>query len=204
MTYIFIHGLGQDSSSWDKTRSLLPADTIALDLWTMLGDKDMNYANLYQSFVSYCDDISEPVHLCGLSLGGMLALNYAADYPDKLASMAVIGAQYKIPKGLMKFQNFVFRLMPNTSFAKLGMRKTDLLKLTASMLDLDFSAKLKEISCPTLIICGEKDKTNKKASEDLSDRIANAEMKTIKDAGHELNIEAPVPLADMLKSFWNL
>ena len=41
------------------------------------------YANLSACFAEYCNKIGEPVHLCGISLGGMLALSYALDFPEK-------------------------------------------------------------------------------------------------------------------------
>ena len=126
MQCLFIHGLGQNSSSWNKTTSLVStADDITCpDLWTMMNRKEMTYENIYQSFINYCENISEPINLCGLSLGGIIALNYAIDYPNKVHSIVLIGAQYKTPKGLMKFQNLIFRLMPNNSFAEMGMKKT--------------------------------------------------------------------------------
>ena len=50
---------------------------------------------------------------------------------------------------------------------------------------------LKDVLCPSLIVCGEKDNANKKAAIHLSQNIPNAEIKLMKDAGHELNIDAP-------------
>ena len=75
-----------------------------------------------------------------------------------------IGTQYKMPKMMLPIQNLIFRLMPEKSFAKMNMKNPDILMLTKSMLNLDFSVKLKDISCPSLILCGEKDNANKKAS----------------------------------------
>jgi len=125
MHYLFIHGLGQDSSSWDKTiSSLSKIDSIfCLDLWASQNEEEITYTNLYQSFVKHCNDIFDKLNLCGLSLGGILALNYAIEYSDKVQSIVLIGTQYKIPKGLMKFQNIIFRFMPNGSFSKIGMKK---------------------------------------------------------------------------------
>jgi len=207
MQYLLIHGiggLGQNSSSWDKTISLLPkTKQIACpNLWTLLNEKEITYANLYQSFADYCNGISGKLNLCGLSLGGILALNYAIEYPNRVQSMVLIGAQYKTPKGLIRLQNVIFRLMPNSSFAKMGMQKNDVINLTNSMMELNFSMKLKDISCQSMIVCGEKDNANKKAARQLVQNIPNAEIQLIKDAGHEINIDAPEKLADILNVFW--
>ena len=207
MQYLFVHGiggLGQDSSSWDKTISLMSKTehVSCPNLWALLNGKEITYANLYQSFANYCNGISGKVNLCGLSLGGILALNYAIDFPSRVQSMVLIGAQYKTPKGLIKFQNVIFRLMPNSSFAKMGMQKNDIINLTTSMLELDFSTNLKDVSCSVMIVCGGKDNANKKAAMNLAQNIPNAEIQLIKDAGHEINIDAPDRLADILNAFW--
>ena len=73
----------------------------------------------------------------------------------------------------------------------MGMRKKDFIKLTNSMMDLNFNESLNNISCPVLLICGEKEKPNKKATKNLAERILKAEMKFIKNAKHEVNNDAP-------------
>lgn len=174
---------------------------ISLDLFSLLKGKDITYENLYHAFSEYCENISEPLNLCGLSLGAVLALNYAIDYPAKVQSLVLIGGQYEMPKGLLKFQNIMFRFVPETSFQKMGFNRKDMIQLTNSMLDLNFREDLKEISCRTLIICGEKDHANKKASKYLSESIAGAKIQFIENAGHELNLEAPKQLAEILNQF---
>jgi len=204
MQYIFIHGLGQSSSSWDKTISSLsqPNHIVSLDLWAMLNGKEITYANLYRSFVEYCEGIQEKLNLCGISLGAIIALNYAIEHPDRVQSIALIAAQHTMPKGLLKFQNVLFRLMPGSSFARMGMQKKDVISLTNSMIELDFSMKLKTVSCSALIVCGGKDNANKKAATDLVQGIPNAEIDLLENIGHKVNTEAPEKLAAILNVFW--
>ena len=38
--------------------------------------------------------------------------NYAIDHPDKVNSLILIAAQYKMPKKLLSIQNTIFRFMP--------------------------------------------------------------------------------------------
>lgn len=204
MRYIFIHGLGQHPSSWNPTISYMKKqeDVICLDLFALLRDKDVTYANLYHAFSKYCACISEPLNLCGLSLGAVLALNYAIDYPEKVKTLTLIGAQYKMPKALLKFQNIIFYLMPGAVFQKMGFKKKYFIQLTNSMIDLDFRERLKNISCSTLILCGEKDYVNKSASKNLVKRIEYAKIKFVENAGHEVNREAPKKLAEILEVFY--
>jgi len=204
MQYIFIHGLGQKPSSWDKTISFMekPIHAEYPDLLVLLNNKEVTYANLYLAFSDYCKNISEPLNLCGLSLGGVLALNYALDYPERVQSLVLIGAQYKMPGTLLKFQNIIFRFMPESSFKNTGFQKKDTIQLTNSMIDLDFSKKLKDISCAALVLCGEKDGSNRKAAKSLAENISGAKFQLIENASHEINVENPQKLALELERFY--
>lgn len=204
MQYVLIHGLGQTPFSWEKTISFLSKTNYvhSPDLWAMLNSENITYDNLYRAFTEFCDSTSGRLNLCGLSLGGILALHYAIEHPERLQSIVLIGAQHKMPKGLLKFQNVIFRLMPEKSFEKMGLPKREMMRFATSMADLNFSKQLKDITCPALIICGNKDSANKKAANDFFHRIPGAKLLLIENAGHELNIEAPRELASILNTFW--
>ncbi|MBS5316113.1 MAG: alpha/beta fold hydrolase [Clostridiales bacterium] len=203
MKNILLHGLGQTSSSWNNTVASMEnkLDILCPNLFDLLQDKEVSYANLYQVFSEYCTGLSEPFNICGLSLGGILALEYVIKNPTKVNSLVLIGTQYTMPKGLLKFQNIVFHLMPNRMFMEIGLGKKDCINLIKSMLDLDFQHELQKITCPVFIVCGEKDIANKKASLQLSKQIPNTEITFIKNAGHEVNMEAPKELGQILNTF---
>lgn len=207
MAYIFLHGLGQNPSSWNKTTSYMadvaePDNIICPDLFLSLKGREPIYDNLYRSFSEYCSNIPEPLHLCGLSLGAVIALNYTIDNPGKVKSLVLIAAQYKMPKALLKLQNIIFRFMPEAAFKNMGFHKGDFIKLTNSMTNLNFSENLKNISCPVLAVCGNKDSANTKAAEGLCKNIKNAQFRLIQDSGHEVNIDAPEKLAEILNNFY--
>lgn len=204
MVSILIHGLGQDASSWDKTINYLDEkrSTHCVDLFSLISTNEINYNNLYDLFVEYCEGFDEPVHLCGLSLGGILALNYAIDYPEKTKSLILIGTQYKMPKILLSVQNTIFRLMPKSVFYNTGLVKINFIKLSKSLTVLDFSKQLSEIERSVLVICGEKDFANKKASRRLHQQIEGSRLEMIENAGHEVNLDNPEKLAKVLADFW--
>ena len=56
MTYVFIHGLGQTLSSWDKVIAHLPADIQVYRpaLSALVKDKQITYENLYNAFENEC------------------------------------------------------------------------------------------------------------------------------------------------------
>lgn len=203
MANVFIHGLGQTPLSWEKTVKYMDfiTDVYCPDLSEMLQDKDISYDNLYKTFSVYCDGIAGKINLCGLSLGAVIALQYAIEHPGKVESMILIAAQYKMPKMLLTFQNMIFRFMPKKMFQQMGFGKKDFIVLSKSMMNIDFSHQLKDIKCPVLLLCGEKDKANKKASIELSENLPNSKFQLIENSGHEVNIDNPEELAAVIHKF---
>ena len=204
MKKILIHGLGHKAASWDKVISYMnnDKDILCPNLSTILNGKEASYDNLYSSFEAYCNEIDGKIDLCGLSLGGILTLNYAIDYPDKVEKLILIGTPYKVPKILFSIQNIIFRFLPKSMFENMAFGKKDTFILGNSMRKLDFSNKVKEITCSTLIICGQKDSANIKSAYYLSENIKNATLKIIENTGHIVNEENPKELSKLIMGFW--
>ncbi|MCM1024026.1 MAG: alpha/beta hydrolase [Prevotella sp.] len=204
MKRIFLHGLGQTPDSWEKTAELLnsPENNICPDLAALLDGREASYANLYAAFSEFCGGFDGAADLCGLSLGGVLALNYAVDYPQRVNSLALIAPQYRMPKGLLRFQNILFRFTPRKAFPETGFGKADFIRLCGTMTELDFSGCVHNITCPALVICGERDTANIKAARELADILENAELQIISGSGHEANTDAPEKLAEILNGFY--
>lgn len=205
MTYLFLHGLGQTAASWDRVLDtpVCRGEMLRPELAGFLRDRPCGYAALYEAFSAYCGGIPGPVSLCGLSLGGILAMQYAIEHPSKVQSLVLIGTQYVMPVKLLRVQNAVFHLMPQRLFANMGFSKKDFISLTGSMMDLDLQQGLRRIACPTLVVCGERDRANMPAALELRDQIAAAELRVIKGAGHAVNTDAPEALGASLHAFWN-
>lgn len=204
MKHILLHGLGQTSESWSRTvRAMkMPSEILCPDLSEWLIGKEVCYDTLYQTLCVFCSQISEPVNLCGLSLGGVLALQYGIENPGRINSLVLIGTQYSMPQKLLRFQNILFHFMPNRAFTDMGFGKKDFISLSKSMSTLNFQDRLKEIACPVLVICGEKDTANKRASLNLKELLPRAEISIIRNAGHEVNSDAPEELGELLSAFF--
>ena len=205
MKYLYLHGLGQKPDSWNRVikETKVSKSSCSLSLSEMLEGKSITYKELYLSFSSECDKENEEIVLCGLSLGAVLTLNYAIDHPDKVKALVLIAAQYKMPEKLLKFQNMLFRFMPNTMFKQFGFKKADVISLCGTMTELDFRDSLCKVSCPVLIVCGEKDNANKKASKELASYLSDSHFHELLKAGHEANIESPEALATVLQKFYD-
>lgn len=201
---IYLHGLGQTPASWDNLILQLGLGECCVcpDLIEISQGGQAAYESLYKGFSKMCTEIDEPIDLCGLSLGGVLALHYTIEHPEKVNSLILIATQFKMPKGLLRFQNFLFQFMPQSMFQQTGFGKKAFIQLCRTMMELDFSESIHKISCPALIVCGERDAANKKASARLACILKNAELQIISNSGHEVNTEAPERLAEVLRAFY--
>lgn len=94
--------------------------------------------------------------------------------------------------------------MPKRIFEKLGCSKRDMISLLDSMKNLSIPDKAPHIKSSTLIICGEKEKDNinMKSAKQLNKVIQNSKFKIIENAGHEVNIDNPIELANTIYDFW--
>ena len=203
-TKIFVHGSGHKATSWEKTISYMTnnEDIVCPNLSSILEGKEASYENLYSSFVKYCNEFDGQIHLCGLSLGGILALNFALDFPQKVKTLVLIGTPYKVPKVAFSFQNIIFRFLPKSIFETMAFDKKNTFALGDTMKNLDFSDRVKNIKCPTLILCGKKDSANMKSADYLSQSIRSAELKIIENTCHVVNEENPKALADILNEYY--
>ncbi len=204
MRKILIHGSGHKGTSWNETIKFMQdnKDILCPDLSSILNGKEASYTNLYSSFVEYCNKIDGQIDLCGLSLGGILALNYAIDYPNKVEKLVLIGTPHKVPKVMFSIQNIIFKFLPKKIFETMAFNKKDTFILGKTMKNLDFSNRVQNIKCPTLIICGEKDNANIKSAHYLAENIENAKLEIMKNTGHIINEESPEELAKTLTEFW--
>lgn len=205
MKNILIHGLGQNSKDWDtiknelETRGISP---IVPDLFDLTKGRELDYPTVYQAFSELCESYKDKLNLCGLSLGGLLELNYAIQYPRKINSLVLIGTPFEIPKGLLKFQNIVFRFMPKAAFQNMGVSKKDFIRLSNSMTNLNFMELVATLGCPALILCGAKDKTNMESAKRFHEAMKNSKLVIVDDSGHEVNKDNPNELVSILQDFW--
>ena len=202
---IFIHGSGHRAESWKATLSCMKnsGDILCPDSASILKGKEAVYENLYAAFIEYCGRIDGRIHLCGLSLGGILALNYTLDFPEKVKTLVLIGTPHKVPKIMFRIQNMIFRFLPESVFQNMAFNKRDTFLLGNSMKNLDFSDRVKDITCPALIICGKKDRANMKSARYLRQNMKNAKLKIIQNTGHVVNEENPQDLGRLLDKFYS-
>lgn len=199
MKTVFWHGLGQTAETWKEViRRSACEDTDCPELFS-LTETDITYSQILHGLEKRYAGETEPFRLCGLSLGAVLALDYALRHGSQVDSLLLIGGQYQVPGLLIDFQNLLFRCMPNKMFEGMGLSKKDMIGLTRSMRSLDFSGQLDRITCPVTIVCGEKDKANLKAAREMKKALPKAKLHIVPGAGHEVNQCAPEAIAALLR-----
>ena len=205
MKTILVHGSGHKATSWKETIAYMKngTDILCPDLSSILNGKEARYPNLYASFVEYCGQIDGQIHLCGISLGGIIGLNYTLDFPEKVKTLVLIGTPHKVPMASFAIQNAFFKLLPKSAFNNMAFDKKNTFVLGKSMKDLDFSSRVKSIQCPTLIVCGRKDSANIKSAYYFSQNIENATLEIIENTGHVVNEENPKALSQILENFYS-
>lgn len=205
---VFIHGLGDRPDAWKHQIEKLPtgfrsvtveipglvADTSAIDPFSLSTASASILAELDRRGI-------ENAHLCGLSLGAMIAFRIAADCPERARSLTLAAGQVKPPRALMAIQNAIMRVLPEKLVAPDGVSKKQMLNVVGAAATADLSGDLASIMTPTLVLCGSKDRANLPAARVLAAGIPDAELRIIDGAGHQSNIQEPERFSALLNDF---
>lgn len=203
MKMLFLHGLGQQKQAWDKTIQHLKCNDIECPDLTFDLENNPTFDYMADKLELKIIEESSSIIICGLSLGAVLGLELYFRQPEKIAALILIAPQYKIPKMLIDVQNLFFRLMPNRLFLKSGLSKNNMISISSSIGSLDYSDRIKNISCPVYIVCGKKDKVNMKAAVRLNELLVLSSLKFVDGANHEVNIDKPDILAKIINSVYD-
>jgi len=231
---VFLHGVGSDKSVWDfqlqqlsKSRCVFAFDYPGYGE-SDLPENDLNLTEMARYIFGAMDALSiEKAHICGLSMGGLVAFEMFAQNPKRLASLILANTFACHPNGAEMAErslNFIkthsmrefaeqrvdFLLAPETSadvrnqvvetMARIDKRTYNWASKavwTADYLDL-----LPKINVPTLVIGGDLDQPTPPAlSRELAYNIAGAKMVIIQNAGHLSNFDQPQIFNELLEMF---
>lgn len=205
-TVVFLHGAGAGPESWDGQLHALPAGFVGFaPRLPGVRDIDARQFSLDDAATAIRDELdrrgAEQAHLCGLSLGAMVATRFAIDYPDRTASLVLSGGQVHPNPILMQAQQAIMRVLPARLVAPKGMSKHTLLTVLNVIAKVDFRPELSRISAPTLVLCGARDRPNLPAARELAAAIPGAELQIVPGAGHEWNTQLPEEFSRRLNNF---
>lgn len=206
-TVVFLHGIGAGPDSWNAQVAALPDGYTGIaPRIAGLTDADGQRFSLTAAATAIRSELDrrgiERAHLCGLSLGAMVATRFAIDSPESVASLVLSGSQIRPNPVLMKVQSAIMRLLPARVVAQPGMSKGRMLAVLRAVGATDFRGEVAEITVPTLVMCGLKDRPNLPAARALAAGIPGAQLELVPEAGHEWNVRQPDEFSARLNAFY--
>jgi len=234
---VLLHGLGSCSEDWGFQ---LPALTrshrvLALDLPGHGRSPALPHLPTISDFSNaVIEDISPelhgPAHIAGLSLGGLVALQCAIDYPDTVRSLTIVNAfaRMQVPaRGIGRMlgrfgllvvapMSWVGRWVSDGLFpdpdqeqlralaaARLAANpRRAYLQAALAVARFDARGALSGIDCPTLVIAGEQDQTvGYQAKQRLAEGIRAARLVTLQGSGHASPVDAYIAFNQALLDF---
>jgi 3-oxoadipate enol-lactonase len=229
---VFLHGVGSDKSVWAPQLARFGnRRTVAFD-YPGYGESELienATRNDYAAAILAAMDALEvqKAHVCGLSLGGVIAIAMHATAPKRCASLIIADSFAVHPDGqaihdrsVAASQSMTMReLAEARSGALLGSAtKPDLrAEVIETMAAIDPTAyrigaaavwladqrdRATLIDVPTLILVGEEDGITPPAlSGELAALIPGSQLQPIANAGHLANIEKPEAFNRAVESF---
>jgi len=229
---VFLHGVGSDKSVWRPQLAHFGASrrAIAVD-YLGYGDSDPvsdgttrdDYA---AAIVAAMDALGiGRAHICGLSLGGVIAIAIHHAAPNRCASLILADTFAVHPDGRGIYDRSVAGSADMRAFAE---ARSDFLlaqpagpavrsEVVETMSRIHPAAycigaeavwladqrdRVAEIDVPTLIVCGDQDRPTPPAlSEDLHRLIPGSRLEMIADAGHLTNLERPSEFNRLVEDF---
>ena len=238
-TVVFIHAVGYDLTYWSAQIAALNGDynVVAFDLpghGRSTGDAaDWSFDQAASDVAKLIEDVSEePVHLVGLSFGGMIAQATVLARPDLVRSLTLMGTASRFSteaRAGMKARADATRkggmaaVLPSSLdrwfTPQTRALRPDLIdRVTKTILQddpavhaaiwdiisgFDVHDRLGEVRCPTLVLVGELDpSTPPTAAAALVEAIPDARLVIFPNASHMIQLEAPEAVNEELKRFF--
>lgn len=202
----FLHGPGGSPLSWEEQVSKLPPALPARAPWLRGlrpgNSEEFTLADAAADVLMnrQLDGVSTGA-LVGHSLGAMVALQCALDDPDSVSHLVLIAGQARPPKSAMRLQRLALRFVPKQRLATQGVSKDKLLQALGDGGHFDAEGSLHEVRCPTLVVCGARDRTNLPASRQIAAAVPRARLEIIDGAGHDVMREAAPAFNALLYDF---
>ncbi len=156
----------------------------------------------------------ERVALVGMSLGGHVATLAAARLQERAAGLVISGASMNfhgltgwwtrlVGRMMLRMKEEKLRAQAAASIRKKWPRETGEEIIAAGLYprgafepflelpDVDFHARLAEVTAPVLILNGEMDRPNRRGEERFAQAAKRARVEVIAGAGHACSIEQP-------------
>jgi 3-oxoadipate enol-lactonase len=229
--FVFLHPLGADARFWDPVRAELePRTSVALDLPGHgtapppgLGAGIEAYA------ASVADQLDEPAHLVGVSLGGLVAQELGASRPDLVASVVLVDTVAVYPEAFQQVwreraatarksglsslvEPMVAMWFPDQLAAAADPRVEQARRTFAStdpegyartcdvLSNVDLRDRVASLAVPTVVVCGEDDAPPFKDAASWFARAIGGSTVHWLPGRHACAVENPAKFAELLIS----
>ncbi|MGB7366873.1 alpha/beta fold hydrolase [Carnobacterium jeotgali] len=196
---LLLHGNGEDYKIFEQQiiHFSKKYQVIALDT---RGHGYSDHGKQLLTFQRVAEDILTVLHyfklpkvsIMGFSDGGNIALYFCSHYPDKVAKLIVIGANYKVvglkKESLIEVKKEYFLLAILGCFFLKAEKKKQVIDLMWHQLDLK-STDLITITAPTLVVAGENDVIEESHTRKLHELISKSKLVIVPAASHFLMVE---------------
>ncbi len=201
-TVVFVHGVGQTADAWREVIDALPPDARGEAVRLDLAADDFSLASAATRIRQHMDRRGiDRAHLCGLSLGAMIAVMIAAESPERVDRLILSGGQVRPNRALMTTQNALLRVLPARMASAPGLERADLLRVLRTVSTADLRPSLPLVRATTLVLCGGKDRPNLPAARELARGIPDAQLRIVPHVGHEWNVTHPAEFARQVADF---
>ena len=228
---IFLHGVGSDKSAWRPQLAHFGSArrAIAFD-YPGYGESDFIERATRDDFaaaiLAAMDALAiENAHVCGLSLGGVIAIAMHASAPERCASVIIADSFAVHPDGRAIYDRSIAAShggMRQLAEARVGALlasedpavRSDVIE-TMARIDpaayrigaeavwlADQMDRAAAIQVPTLMICGDLDPvTPPSLSEELAKLIPNSRLEVLPGASHLANLDKPAEFNRAIDDF---
>jgi len=235
-TLVFINSLGSDYRIWDEVVPALASD-FDIVRYDLRGHGLSDCPDAPYSIADHCDDLSsllialdiDSCVLIGISVGGMIAMDFTAKHPDRVEGLVVCDTFTKIGTAEMWNQRintlrengmahladailarwFAPSYQATNSIAYRGyynmltrMPVTGYTGTCEAIRDADLTEATKNVTQSTLILCGAEDQsTPPDLVRGLTNIIPNSQYQEIEGAGHLPCVENPSATSHAIQTF---
>jgi pimeloyl-ACP methyl ester carboxylesterase len=234
---LLVHGLGSSTEDWEPQVDALAREFMVVAYDVRGHGRTAKPAGTY-TVAQFADDASAlirslrlaPVHVVGLSMGGMIAFQLAADHPELVRSLVIVNsgpemvlrtfkerlgiAQRRLIVRLMGMRKMgevlADKLLPGAEhaarrgvFADRWARndKRAYLRALSALVGWSVTAKLPGISQPVLVVAADQDYTPVAWKEWYTALMPNARLAVIPASRHMMPVERPQLFHDALLPF---
>ncbi len=213
--FLCLHGLVDSLEIWDRiVPALEQRGRVSRIDQRGHGESDSppgpyTRANLASDVIAVLDELEvDETILVGHSMGGIVAMQTALDYPTRIAGLVLIGTTSECrgkvadwyerialageSEGCAGLARSIYGEKSNKQIKGNAQGIAHMTRMLKSLYSDPITPRLKEISCPVLLLVGEKDPMGPKASEIIRDALPEgiAQFEKIAHRGHWLHIDS--------------